>query len=65
MNDFERKALREYGVDDEVINAVEIKAQRLEARAQAPDGAVVYIPMTTAYAMKDLVGKKTLRKLER
>lgn len=56
-------AMRQIGMSQEEIERVRIRAERARRRDEAPDGALQYVPHTTEYAVRDLVGRRTMRLL--
>lgn len=63
MRDSERVVLRRIaGLSEEEIRRIEIAAMRYEEHMR-PDGACEYVPETVEYAMRHLVGRKTLRRI--
>lgn len=55
-------ALRQLGMSDADIERVRIRTERVR-RDEAPDGCVQYIPQSVEYALRDLVGRRTMRLL--
>lgn len=50
------------GITDEEARNAEVRAARIE-EANRPDGAREYVPVTDAYASREMYGRNTLRKI--